>query len=145
MSAPYQTVLWAATLLAPAGPALAQASSAASASKTSPPATAASAAPASGTSNPLTYRSAFDGYRPFSDQPTVSWREANDLVGCIGGWQAYAREGQGGAAAEGSSPASAPMSRAPGRPGSSPAPAKVTPSPAKPASGAGGHFGHHSP
>jgi len=124
MSAPYQTVLWAATLLAPADPALAQASSAASASKTSPPAAAASAAPASGTSNPLTYRSAFDGYRPFSDQPILSWREANDLVGRIGGWQAYAREGQGGP---------------------SPTPAKITPSPAKPASGAGGHSGHHTP
>ena len=116
MSAPYQTVLWAAMLLAAAGSAKVQASSA-SASKGSAPAAAASAAPASGTSNPLTYRSVFDGYRPFSDQPVVSWREANDLVGRIGGWRAYAREGQGD----------------PGR------------SPAQPASGAGGHSGHHGP
>lgn len=45
------------------------------------------------------YRSAFDGYRPFSEQPLDSWREANDRVGQIGGWQAYAREGQGGLSA----------------------------------------------
>ena len=40
------------------------------------------------------YRPAFDGYRPFKDQPVGSWRENNDLVGRIGGWKAYAREGQ---------------------------------------------------
>lgn len=155
-------------LLAAAGPAVAQVSSAASAQKGGAPAAAASAVPAASTSNPLTYRSVFDGYRSFSDQQVVSWRDANNLVGRIGGWQAYAREGQDGAAVEGSSPAandgvptmpsghaghggmtmkpaaSAP-SRAPGRTASSPAPAKVLPSPAKPASGAGGHSGHHSP
>lgn len=29
----------------------------------------------------------------------MAWRESNDLVARIGGWQAYAREGQGGAEA----------------------------------------------
>jgi hypothetical protein len=43
------------------------------------------------------YRSAFDGYRAFSEQPLDAWREANDRVGQIGGWQVYAREAQGGA------------------------------------------------
>lgn len=46
------------------------------------------------------YRSVFEGYRPFSDQPAVSWREANDAVGRIGGWRAYARETQQEAAPE---------------------------------------------
>ena len=40
------------------------------------------------------YRSVFDGYRAFTDQPVLSWRESNDLVGRIGGWKAYAREAQ---------------------------------------------------
>jgi len=42
-----------------------------------------------------TYRSAFDGYRAYGEQPVMPWRQANDLVRQIGGWQAYAREGQG--------------------------------------------------
>ena len=54
-------------------------------------ATAASAAPAGASS----YRSAFEGYRPLTDQPVLPWRESNDVVGRIGGWQSYAREGQG--------------------------------------------------
>lgn len=84
------------------------------------PAPAASAASAPAAPGRLGYRSAFDGYRSFSDQPVVSWREANDLVGRIGGWQAYAREAQGGAA--------------------------TTPSPAaSTASGAGPHSGHKMP
>lgn len=44
------------------------------------------------------YRSAFDGYRRFEEQKVVPWRESNDLVGRIGGWQAYAREAAGGEA-----------------------------------------------
>jgi hypothetical protein len=42
-----------------------------------------------------TYRSAFEGYRGFGDEKPVPWREANDVVGRIGGWRAYAREAQG--------------------------------------------------
>ena len=38
------------------------------------------------------WRSAFEGYRPFSDTPVASWRDANDTVGRVGGWRAYARE-----------------------------------------------------
>jgi len=65
------------------------------------------------------YRSAFEGYRAYSEQPFESWRKANDLVGSIGGWQAYARESQG----------------------------KAAPAPAAPASAAqkGGHSGHKMP
>ena len=66
-------------------------------------ATAATAA--SAPASPMAYRSAFDGYKGLTDQPVQSWRESNDTVGRIGGWQSYAREGQGGPTA-GSAPPS---------------------------------------
>ncbi len=40
----------------------------------------------------LTYQSVIAQYKAHKDQPTVSWREANDRVGQIGGWRAYAQE-----------------------------------------------------
>ena len=93
---------------------------------------ASAAAPASAPGASLAYRSVFDGYRSFDEQPVVSWREANDLVGRIGGWQAYAREGQGGPAA--------------GGPGASSTAGKATtPSPARPPASAAGHSGHTMP
>lgn len=55
----------------------------------------AASAPSSESSASSTYRSAFAGYRPFSEQPLTPWRQANNAVAQIGGWQAYAREGQG--------------------------------------------------
>ena len=77
------------------------------------------------------YQSAFDGYRGFKDQKVLSWRESNDLVGRIGGWQAYAREAAGGdavpdaPAVTGASGAPAPMSPAASSPGASPASVKT--------------------
>jgi hypothetical protein len=47
---------------------------------------------------PGEYRSALDGYQPFTDTKAVPWKESNDTVGRIGGWRAYAKEaaqGQG--------------------------------------------------
>ena len=41
---------------------------------------------------PVPYRSAFEGYQPYSDEKIVSWKQANDTVGQIGGWRAYAKE-----------------------------------------------------
>ena len=38
------------------------------------------------------YRSVFADYRAYSEQPIVSWREANDSVGRVGGWREYAKE-----------------------------------------------------
>lgn len=38
------------------------------------------------------YTSPFSKYRAYRDQPVQSWREANDRVGRIGGWRAYAKE-----------------------------------------------------
>ena len=52
--------------------------------------------PAAAASSPeqdaLRYHSTFDGYQRFADQQVGSWREANDTVGRIGGWRAYAKE-----------------------------------------------------
>jgi hypothetical protein len=31
------------------------------------------------------YRSAFEGYRPYADEPLAPWREVNDTVGRVGG------------------------------------------------------------
>ena len=59
-----------------------------------------------------------------SSPPVNSWREANDLVRHIGGWQAYAHEAQAG----------------------SPAGSASSSSSARPASGtAGGNEGHLEP
>jgi len=56
------------------------------------------------------WRSAFEGYQPFSDEKTMSWRQANDTVQAIGGWRAYAREAAqpASAAASGAKPSGPP-------------------------------------
>lgn len=38
------------------------------------------------------HRSTLADYRVFSDEKLGSWKEANDNVGRIGGWRAYAKE-----------------------------------------------------
>jgi hypothetical protein len=40
----------------------------------------------------LGYRSVFEGYRAFADDPPSSWQDANRTVGHRGGWKAYATE-----------------------------------------------------
>jgi hypothetical protein len=65
---------------------------------------------ASAASAPTPYRSAFEGYQPFAEQKLVPWKEANDTVGKIGGWRAYAREAN--EAAGKSTPPSAPAAPA---------------------------------
>lgn len=74
---------------------------AASSATAMPPAAAASSA------SPMAYRSAFEGYKGLTEQPVQSWRESNDTVGRIGGWQSYAREGQGGPVAGNAPPTEA--------------------------------------
>lgn len=71
-----------ALALAQAGPA-----SGGAAAPVAPPAAATSTAPAE-------YRSAFEGYQPYTEEKIISWKEANDLTGRIGGWRAYAKEAQ---------------------------------------------------
>ena len=69
----------------------------------------------------LQYVSPLRAYKPYADQPVESWREANDRVGRIGGWRAYAKEAQMGQ----------PAKDAPQDPVKAPAPA------------ADPHAGHH--
>ena len=115
--------LMAAVLLATVGgiveaqPAAAPPASQPGASSAPPAKTAVRAASVPPT-GALTHRSAFEGYRPFAEQPVGSWREANDVVGRIGGWKAYARESQGGSAADdgAATPSSQDMPAMPGMP-----------------------------
>ena len=39
----------------------------------------------------IDYSSVFDNYIPFDETPEIGWKEANDNVGEIGGWRAYAK------------------------------------------------------
>ena len=41
---------------------------------------------------PPAYRSALEGYQPYTDEKIVNWKEANDNAGRIGGWREYAKE-----------------------------------------------------
>jgi len=41
------------------------------------------------------FQSALDGYKPYTDETTGNWKEANDLTARIGGWRAYAKEASG--------------------------------------------------
>ncbi|MDB5858893.1 MAG: hypothetical protein JWQ76_2582 [Ramlibacter sp.] len=63
----------------------------------------------------LPYRSTLEHYQPYSEQAVGSWQDANDTVGRIGGWRAYAREAAGAAdaAVPAASPAKAPAAMAP--------------------------------
>lgn len=79
--------------------------------------------PSANAAEPASQRSAFEGYRPFADEPVADWRTTNDRVGRIGGWQAYAREAA--AAAQAASAAAA------------------RPAPAASAAPEGGHDAHH--
>lgn len=81
-------------------------------------ATAMVPAAAASSASPMAYRSAFEGYKGFTEQPLQSWRESNDTVGRIGGWQSYAREGQGGPVAGSAPPTEAKgMANMPGMTG----------------------------
>mgnify|MGYP000104858610 FL=1 len=52
----------------------------------------ASTASAFAVSQPLQYKSAFEGFQPYSEQEVISWKQANATVEKIGGWKAYAKE-----------------------------------------------------
>lgn len=62
------------------------------------------------------YRSTLEGYRPFTDEKILPWKQANDTVGKIGGWRAYAKEAHDAAATgdqapNSTSPASGPAKK----------------------------------
>jgi hypothetical protein len=84
-----------ALALAQVGPA-----SGATAAPVVPTATASSAAPSE-------YRSALESYQPYTEEKIRPWKEANDTVGRIGGWRAYAKEAQQPAAADNAVPKAA--------------------------------------
>ena len=82
------------------------------------PAASSATAMAASSASPMAYRSAFEGYKGLTEQPVQSWRESNDTVGRIGGWQSYAREGQGGPVAGSAPPSEAKgMANMPGMSG----------------------------
>lgn len=56
------------------------------------PAPAATPAPTTQASPPPAFRSAMDGYKPYTEEATVNWKEANDAAARIGGWRVYAKE-----------------------------------------------------
>ena len=54
------------------------------------------------------YRSAFEGYKPYTDEIAGNWKEANDTVGKIGGWRVYARQAREPDAAAGNAASTRP-------------------------------------
>ena len=86
------------SLLFQVGTAQAQTSSAAAPPSSPPmsPTTSPSALPASAMakSAPSPYRSAMEGYKPYTDEKIIDWKQANDNTGRIGGWREYAKEAQ---------------------------------------------------
>ena len=52
------------------------------------------APPAAASANSGTGASAFDGYKPYTDEPPGNWKAANENVARIGGWREYAKQAQ---------------------------------------------------
>lgn len=57
----------------------------------------------------VSYTSPIADYQPFVDEKVTSWKAANDKVGQIGGWRAYAKEAQQPDNTPTPSPKSAPV------------------------------------
>lgn len=62
--------------------------------KPAAPAESASA-PRSGEPAAVTFQSALQGYRPFSEEAVAPWRQTNETVRQAGGWREYAKEAAG--------------------------------------------------
>ena len=84
------------------------------------------AADASAKVPPTVYQSPFSNYRAMGADLSTPWKDANDTVRNIGGWQAYAKEAAEAAkaAASKSRPATAPT---PPAPSSTKPPARAVP------------------
>lgn len=95
----------------------------------------------------LSYRSALDGYQKYTDEQVGSWRDANDNVGRIGGFRAYAREAQGGQAQGGGHEAHGGAAAAAQGKSNAPAEGAASSAPGQPAARrqAGPHSGHSKP
>ena len=87
----------------------------------------------------VSYRSAFEGYVPYREQPLAPWREVNEEVSRVGGHAGIFRSG--GHASQGHGTASKP---APGEAAGSTRkePAGQAPARSAPKAPAGGHQGH---
>jgi hypothetical protein len=87
----------------------------------------------------VSYRSAFDGYVPYREQPLASWREVNDEVGRVGGHVGIFRSGVHASQGHGT-----PSKPAPGEGPSSTRqdPAGQAPARGAPKAPAVGHHGH---
>ncbi len=59
----------------------------------------------------VSYESPFAGYRSYTEEKAGSWKDANDTVGRIGGWRAYAKEAEEAKPAGESEPAGSGASR----------------------------------
>ena len=57
---------------------------------------------------PPAYRSAFEGYRPYAEEPPAPWREVNDTVGRVGGHVGVLRADESSAAPPAATPGAAP-------------------------------------
>ena len=62
------------------------------ASSAASPGSPALAAETAAAAAPPAYRSALEGYQPYTDEKIVNWKEANDTTARIGGWREYAKE-----------------------------------------------------
>jgi len=51
-----------------------------------------STAVATEAAQPLAFRSAMEGYKPFAKEKPIPWKEANETFHQRGGWRAYAKE-----------------------------------------------------
>ncbi|MBC7610991.1 MAG: hypothetical protein H7228_15715 [Polaromonas sp.] len=47
---------------------------------------------ASAPTAPPAFSSVFDTYKPYTEEKTANWKQANDTTARIGGWRAYAKE-----------------------------------------------------
>lgn len=89
----------------------------------------------------LIYQSPFTDYRVLGEDKKIPWQDANDKVGKIGGWRAYAREAAAAikareAASAMTTPATVEAVKA--KPAASPQPPAIpTPTPAQPHKGGG--------
>jgi hypothetical protein len=57
---------------------------------------------------PPAYRSAFEGYRPYVEEPLAPWREVNDTVGRVGGHVGVLRADESSAPPPPATPGAAP-------------------------------------
>jgi hypothetical protein len=64
----------------------------------------------------IEFKSAFEGYLPAREVNVGSWRAANETVGRIGGWRAYAREAHGQGSPADPRPSSDQSSNSPAQP-----------------------------